>query len=1537
MHRKLRLICLIVYSLVGTLAAWAQSPPSNKPTTQTQVGSADSVAPAPGSYLVGGQSPLVNRIRERDAMGRITDSTSFATAGYQDVKETNSYFDGLGRPLQTVIRQISPGNNPVDLVTPVVYDQFGREVYKYMPYIASSGNTQDGGFKLDPFTDQKNFYQNIYPSEQPAYTNEKVYYGQTLYESSPLNRVLQTMAPGNSWAGSGKGVSMQYLINTLADSIVIWNIGNSNLSYAGNDITTNIPTTSGYYPAGQLTKNVTVDEQHHAVVEYKDKDGLVILKKVQVGTVSTDFTGYSGWLSTYYVYDDLNQLRFVIPPKATTIAYGHSWTLSSDTTAINELCFRYEYDGRRRMIAKKVPGAGWVYMVYDQRDRQVYTQDANMRSRSQWMASLYDGLNRPDLTGMISFAYNRDSLENWVMANTGSSATSTTMVSGNTPGSLPADLDLTATTNGDERATTLIDLDNGFQTPDTVDFTAEIVNSGSGNNPFTNTVTVLDNPLPTGTNLIALTMAFYDDYSNTPEKQYATTYNSLLDAGSNLHAEDIPTASDQQNVQTRGLTTGTKVRVLENPADLTQGNWLATATFYDDRARVIQTQSDNYRGGQDTLTSRHNFTGQVISAYLAHANPTATANNNTRIKTDMNYDHANRLLQLYKIINDADSTKRLIVQHSYDQMGQLKQKQLGQLPSDGSFLETQDYSYNIRGWLKGINKDYANNVNNSRWFGLDLSYDWGFDSSQMNGNISGEKWRSKGDGQQRAYGFGYDPVNRLLYSDFNQYTGSAWNKSAGLDFSTMMGNGIDPSSAYDENGNIKAMLQSGWQLGGSHPIDSLNYTYYVSSNKLQNVIDGRNDPTTTLGDFRTSSLSPYNTGKTAAAIDYVYDSNGNMTRDLNKDIGSLTTDGITYNHLNLPYQISVRSATGTKGTITYIYDAAGNKLKKTTLDTAGNIQTVTTYIGAFQYQGRQSLSGGNPADTLQFFGLEEGRVRLATDTTGGQNTVSFKYDYFLKDHLGNTRMVLTDEQESDKYPAATMEVGDSSLENLYYSKLDSTRSSLPAGYPTDTTTNPNNLVAKVGGFTGPKTGPGIVLKVMAGDQFSIRVSSWYRLNGTTPGAPTNPLPDLLANLISGVGNLPGSAHPSPSQLLSNSTPLSTDINEFLSDTGSNINQGRPHAFVNWVLFDNQFNYVAASSGFDQVGTDQQLKVHTLLNLPVTSSGYLYIYTSNETPNVDVFFDNLQVTHTRGPLLEEDHYYPFGLTMAGISDKAVKNGYQENKYRYNGKRLNSEEFVDGSGTFWYDYGMREYDLQTGRFFRIDPISAKFPDLTPYQYASDDPIKNIDLDGLEGFNNVNTNNMDPYARILFHDDVQKDLQKFNNNAGQALQVTVSTGVGVGVKAKIGNKGIDLQANGPTASFTINSGGDLSAQGSVASVKASAGSDKLVSAEGTARLGVLQFQDGKVNFEPGSIDGQINGPNPSLSKSVSSEDGKMSEKGEVSSSAIEVALSAGPVGISVVADLYKAKLAAVAFAELVTDLFTASKEESSRHMHPQDNVQQ
>ena len=160
---------------------------------------------------------------------------------------------------------------------------------------------------------------------------------------------------------------------------------------------------SDEYKAGQLYKNISIDENENQVIEFIDKQGRVILKKVQLTADSDEGTGdgHEGWLCTYYIYDDLGNLRLVVQPEGVNLLLENNWDLEAlNGDILNEQCFRYEYDYRNRMIMKKVPGAGEVNMVYDKRDRLVMVQDANMQAANQWLFTKYDVLNRPVETGI---------------------------------------------------------------------------------------------------------------------------------------------------------------------------------------------------------------------------------------------------------------------------------------------------------------------------------------------------------------------------------------------------------------------------------------------------------------------------------------------------------------------------------------------------------------------------------------------------------------------------------------------------------------------------------------------------------------------------------------------------------------------------------------------------------------------------------------------------------------------------------------------------------------------------------------------------------------------------------------------------------------------------------------------------------------------------------------------------------------------------------------------------------------------------------
>ncbi|MBO9593710.1 MAG: hypothetical protein J7599_12450 [Niabella sp.] len=987
-------IMIAVYLISGIAFQLYAQPPVNRP-----------------NY---GTGTPINYVRTWTATAPTSNSDSLIKSGIFKVKEATQYFDGLGRPLQTVVKKGALATNAAnildtsgakDLVTPVLYDEFGREQYKFSPFAANNagGNSSvsDGQFKLNPFAQQDQFMAGKYGSQ-----GESNYYSQTVFEASPLNRVQEQFAPGKNWAGSWQAtteetrhsIKSKYRINTIQDSVRIWEVTDGPLGSGGTAVPATVTVgpghttavteykasqsitftdgfyapsgsslrawitsgsgtpsaiiTSGYassriYPAGELYKNVTVDEQGKQVIEFKDKEGKVILKKVQLLNTATDNgqgSGHAGWICTYYIYDDLGNLRCVIQPEGVKALMGNGWQLTPNLQA--EQCFRYEYDGRQRMIVKQVPSAAEVVMVYDVRDRLVMTQDGNLRSQGLWNYTLYDYLNRPGKTGLVNLSNNPNNHWTAAMAKTG-------------------------------------DTNEAVQYP---------VNDSLQN-------------------ATVLTETFYDDYDWVTQAPYASQlpapgpvafsdYDNSLDAAGGLLTVDNPNYPyEQKNVKdsrTKGMVTGTRIKVLNDPGN----RYLYTLSIYDAKGRVIQVKSVNQTGGLDLVTTQYSWSGQPLTMVSREQKGGTGALTLTTI-TKNSYDALGRVVKTTKNVSSntgLGSGDKIIAVNKYDELGQLVNKTLGAGDANGtSGAETQAYEYNVRGWLLGMNRGYLNNSASDNFFGFDLAYDKASNSSintalqgyagngMFNGNITGMTWRgATGAREIRRYDFSYDNTNRILNADFKQYNGSGY--TATETFNSRMGDGnpANPESAYDYNGNIKSMTQQGLAGGNSLPIDQLTYSYLPGSNKLAKVTD-------LAGDTRSYQLGDFNDG-TNSGDDYAYDINGNLTKDENKNISS-----ISYNILNLPEQIDV---TG-KGTIRYQYDAAGNKLSKTVNET-GQGQKITTYLGGMIFEN----------DVLQHVAMEEGRFR--------PNGSAFTVDYFLKDHLGNVRSMINENktllEETHYYP-----------------------------------------------------------------------------------------------------------------------------------------------------------------------------------------------------------------------------------------------------------------------------------------------------------------------------------------------------------------------------------------------------------------------------------------------------------------------------------------------------------------------------------------
>lgn len=343
------------------------------------------------------QSPSADRNYTMETIVKVpgkTDASMLNGLPVGQVNRTVQYLDGLGRPLQTVQWKASPLQKDVVQVTE--YDVLGRETKKYLPYAEQTAN--DVAFKTGAATNQANFY-GTGTGWDASVAKTPYPYSISVIEPSPLSRVLEQGAPGAVWqpysasiSGSGHSVKMSNAFNT-ASEVKKWIVNPSGASWAS------------YYPVSSLYKTIVKDENWSSgkagtSEEFKDTEGRVVLKRIW----DTEETS----LDTYYIYDAYGNLAYVVPPAVTATSFTEADAVFKD------YIYGYHYDGRKRLIEKKVPGKGWEHMVYNKLDQVAMTQDSVQRGNSQWAFVKYDALGRTVLTGIVSSSAGRASWQDSV-------------------------------------------------------------------------------------------------------------------------------------------------------------------------------------------------------------------------------------------------------------------------------------------------------------------------------------------------------------------------------------------------------------------------------------------------------------------------------------------------------------------------------------------------------------------------------------------------------------------------------------------------------------------------------------------------------------------------------------------------------------------------------------------------------------------------------------------------------------------------------------------------------------------------------------------------------------------------------------------------------------------------------------------------------------------------------------------------------------------------------------------------------------------
>lgn len=827
---------------------------------------------------------------------KIETTASIADPSPAQAIQDITYFDGLGRPIQQ--RAHKQSGTGRDIVTYIEYDTQGRQKKSYLPYVSTSASLQ---YDANALAELSSFYGSptLARTGNPDFEATANPYGEKQFEASPLSRVLRQAAPGLDWKLPSSPADPDHTVRMeYLSNTAADNVRLYRVTTAAlsNGYFPSALFQQGFYPAGELYKSIVRDENWTSGNEH---------------TVQR-FTNKQGQLLLEKKYGS-SVVNNVLTETwhDTYYVYDQFGNLafvlpplsdgSGSSADLNGLCYQYRYDDRKRLVEKREPGKEWEFIIYDSLDRVVATGPA---------FSPFPDMEGPNNLGWVFRKYDifgRIAYTGW----------------------------MPATVNSAERNT--LQAQRNIQTANLSEIKIPTASDTSVNGVafrYTNQA------WPTGSAWHVLSVNYYDDY-NFPG---APTMFADVEGQAVFY---------NQTIKPKGLATGSWTRVLE-ASNLTAGE--ISYTFYDSKARPIRIYTSNYLGGDTQQDVKLDFSGTALYTIKTHKRTSGAAP--LVIREDYAYSDQGRLLSHTHKINS--NPAEVMAENRYDELGTVIGRSIGGTAGANQPLQKVNYAYNVRGWLKEINKtaSLAQAGDPADLFAFRIAYHQPENAEALyNGNLSETYWRTASDNKLRRHAYQYDGMGRLI--------NTLYQKPGGIEAPNSYGE----SQQYDKNGNIRKLERLGEfdDAVTALMIDELDYAYEANSNRLAKVTDHTNNPHGFWDD---------SDGSNDTADDYAYDISGNIKSDQNKGITK-----IAYNHLNFPTKITFT----TGGMIEYLYNAAGNKVRKTITDAPRPVKTQDYLDSAIYTNG-----------ILEVISTAEGYAKY---TSG-----SFNYAYNYIDHLGNVRL-----------------------------------------------------------------------------------------------------------------------------------------------------------------------------------------------------------------------------------------------------------------------------------------------------------------------------------------------------------------------------------------------------------------------------------------------------------------------------------------------------------------------------------------------------